>query len=158
MSDLILAAHIGHNASACIGDRSGLRFAIQEERLRGEKNYWGFPERAIDVCLKAAGAAGKDVAQVAVGSNQVSSRYQSREDVVESYRRTQTLTGKVRQRVAMPSMAALQPNFERSGLGKAKFTHVDHHPMVRTPDEALHVFRQSGLEHLQAGSFLVRNK
>ena len=136
MSDLILALHVGHNASACIGDRSGLRFAIQEERLRGEKNYWGFPERAIDACLRAVGAAGKDVSTVAIGSNQVFSRYHSRDDVIESYRRTETLTGKLRQRVAMPLMVALQPNYgktglaaslDKSGLSKAAVTHFDHH-------------------------------
>lgn len=136
MSDLTLAIHVGHNASACIGDRSGIRFAIQEERLRGEKNYWGFPERAIDACLKATGAAGKDVDTVALGGTQVSAKHQSREDVVASFRRTESLTGKLRQRVAVPVMSALQPNFgktslsdqlARSGLGKAKLAQFDHH-------------------------------
>ncbi len=32
------------------------------------------------------------------------------------------------------------------------------YPIVRTPDEALHVFRQSGLEYLQLGGFIARKK
>ena len=36
---------------ACIGDESGLIYAVQEERLNGEKNYWGFPQLAIQACL-----------------------------------------------------------------------------------------------------------
>ena len=43
------------NASACIGDRSGIIYAIQEERLIGEKNYWGTPRLAIAACLRHVG-------------------------------------------------------------------------------------------------------
>jgi carbamoyltransferase len=136
MSDLILAAHTGHNASACIGDRTGVRFAVQEERLRGEKNYWGFPEKAIEACLAHAGAGPGDVSAIAIGSKQVFSRYHSRDDLIASYRRQETLTGKIRQRVAMPLMVALQPSygqgslatsFEKVGLGQAPISHYDHH-------------------------------
>ena len=42
-SKIILAVHAGHNASALIGNQNGIQYAIQEERLRGEKNFWGFP-------------------------------------------------------------------------------------------------------------------
>ena len=136
MSDLILAIHTGHNASVVIGDRSGLRFAIQEERLRGEKNYWGFPEKSIGACLAHVGAKPGDVGSVTIGSNQVFSRYHSRDDVIEAYKRQETLTGKLRQRVAMPLMVAMQPTYgqgslasslEKLGLGRAKIQHYDHH-------------------------------
>jgi len=68
MSRYILALHAGHNASAVIGDEEGLRFAIQEERLTGEKNYWGFPVRSIQACMNAVGATATDIAAVSAAS------------------------------------------------------------------------------------------
>lgn len=136
MSELLLAIHAGHNAAAVIGGRDGLKFAIQEERLRGEKNYWGFPERAIQACLEHAGAKASDVKAVSIGSNQVFARYHSRDDLIAAYKRQETLTGKLRQRVAMPLMVALQPHYGQSGiaeslaaagLGHAAVHHRDHH-------------------------------
>ena len=56
MGRYILGLHSGHNASACIGERSGLIYAIQEERLTGEKNYWGTPKQAIQACLAGLSA------------------------------------------------------------------------------------------------------
>ncbi len=56
MSEFILAVRCGHNASACIGNRSKVLFGIQEERLNREKNYWGFPALSIRACLEAVGA------------------------------------------------------------------------------------------------------
>ncbi len=37
----ILGLHSGHNASACIGDASGLIYAVQEERLTRRKELLG---------------------------------------------------------------------------------------------------------------------
>jgi len=133
---LILAVHAGHNASACIGDETGLRYAVQEERLCGEKNYWGYPRLAVKDCLDRVGASAADVLAVAYGSKQVLCRYHSREDVLEAYRRQQTLAGKLRQRVAMPLLLALRPDYGQdalrrhlraSGLGGVPVTHRDHH-------------------------------
>jgi carbamoyltransferase len=136
MSDLILTLHAGHNASAAIGDRSRILYGVQEERLRGEKNYWGFPSKSIEAALREAGAKPSDVAAIAVGTKQVFSRYHSREDLIESYRRQETLTGKLRQRMAVPLMMALQPTYgqgslasslEQLGLTNVPITHYDHH-------------------------------
>lgn len=136
MSDLILALHAGHNAAVAIGDKNGLRFAIQEERLRGEKNYWGFPDRAIEACLKHVGARPEDVADVAVGGKQFFTEYHSRDDILAGYQRQDTLVGKLRQRVAMPLMVTFAPNFGKSnfsqnlsrvGLKNARLEHYDHH-------------------------------
>jgi carbamoyltransferase len=136
MKSLILALHAGHNASAVIGDESGLRFAIQEERLNGEKNFWGFPRRAIKACLDAVHASPRDLACVAYAGQQVLSRYHTRDDVLDAYRRQSTLTGKLRQRIAMPLMVALRPSFGQSalsrdlseaGLGEVPVVHHDHH-------------------------------
>ena len=136
MSKFILGLHAGHNAAACIGDESGIRLAIQEERLTGEKNYWGYPRRAIDFCLQHVGATPRDLAVVALGGKQILSSYHSRNDVLRAYHRQQTFVGKMRQRVAMPLVLAMQSDFGQRrlaaqlaehGLGAVERVHHDHH-------------------------------
>lgn len=136
MSKYILALHAGHNAGACIGDRDHLHYAIQEERLTGEKNYWGFPAKSIAACLSQLGAKISDVHSVAYGGNRVFCRYHSRDDVMESYRRHSSFLGRLRQRIAMPIITALKPNFgharlekhlQEAGLGATPRVHFDHH-------------------------------
>ena len=61
MKSLILGIHSGHNASICLGDDKGIIFAVQEERLTGEKNYWGFPSQSIIAALHRVGATPKDI-------------------------------------------------------------------------------------------------
>jgi carbamoyltransferase len=116
MSKYILAIHAGHNAGVLIGDQTGILYAIQEERLTGEKNYWGLPRNALRACLDHVGAKPTDIASIAYGSKQVLSRYHSREDVMAAYKRQSSLLGKLRQRVAMPLLTALQPNLGQGGL------------------------------------------
>ncbi len=47
----ILGIHDGHNAAACLLEDGQIRMAIQEERLTREKNFAGFPARAIELIL-----------------------------------------------------------------------------------------------------------
>jgi carbamoyltransferase len=132
----ILGLHTGHNASACIGVDGKLLYAIQEERLCGEKNYWGYPQRAIDACLNYVGAKPSDLAAIAHGSVQVLCKYHSREDVINAYRRQDTLLGKLRQRIAVPLFIALKPDYgqdqllghlTKHGLHNVPRQHYDHH-------------------------------
>ena len=136
MNELLLGVHSGHNASACIGGRDRLHFAIQEERLTGQKNYWGFPRRAIEACLDAVGARPDELAGVVVGGRQVLMRYHDRAEILKAYERQHTLTGKLRQRIAMPLVLSLAPDFGQSklrraldelGFDGAPITHYDHH-------------------------------
>jgi carbamoyltransferase len=136
MGRYILALHSGHNSSAAIGDDSGLIFAIQEERLTGEKNYWGFPKNAIRACLEHVGAAPKDLITIGYGGSQVISRYHSRDDILSSYKRQDSVLGKLRQRIAVPLVLAIQPNLgqralrddlESVGLAEVPLVHYDHH-------------------------------
>ena len=136
MSDLILALHAGHNASACIGGPDGTLFAVQEERLTGEKNYWGFPERAIRACMSHANARTEDIAAIACGGHQVLCRRHRREDILEAYRRQETMAGRLRQRIAMPLVLALKPDYgqdvlsdllKQAGLEDVPRIHYDHH-------------------------------
>jgi carbamoyltransferase len=136
MGQFILGLHSGHNASACIGDASGLIYAVQEERLTGEKNYWGTPRHAIQACLDRVGAKPRDLSAIAHGGVQALCNYHSREDVLNSYRRQQTVMGKLRQRIAVPLMIALKPNWGQDrlhaqlgecGLADVPKVHYDHH-------------------------------
>lgn len=133
---LILGLHSGHNASACIGDESGLIYAVQEERLRGEKNYWGTPTEAMHACLRRAGASAGDLAVIAHGSHQALCRYHSRDDVLMAYRRQKSVLGKLRQRIAVPLFIAIRPNWgqdrlksdlDKAGFGSVPLSFHDHH-------------------------------
>jgi len=132
----ILGLHSGHNASACIGDESGQIFAIQEERLTGEKNYWGTPKNAIRACLSRVNATPRDLIAVAHGSTQAFCAYHSRDDVLRAYSRQNSLLGKFRQRIAVPLFIKLRPNWGQErlaadladvGLSEVERTHHDHH-------------------------------
>src|SRR5690606_16163790 len=111
-------------------------YAIQEERLTGEKNYWGFPAAAIAECLKRADAQISDIEQVVFGANQLVARYHSREEVVKSYERQDEFMGKVRQRFLVPYVLKLNKKFGQKdvleqlgelGLDTDKVTFFDHH-------------------------------
>ncbi len=65
---IILGIHDGHNSSACILVNGRVQFAIQEERLRRIKNFWGIPIMAIKNCLSYSGMSIDDVDLVAVAS------------------------------------------------------------------------------------------
>ncbi len=136
MSRYILAVHAGHNASALIGDPTGVIYAIQEERLNGEKNYWGVPRLALRACLQKVNATARDLDVVTCGMKQVLTRYHSREDVLEAYRRQDTLSGRIRQRLLMPLLINTRPNYgqdqlreflDSEGLAGVPVSHHDHH-------------------------------
>jgi carbamoyltransferase len=112
----ILGIHASHNASACIGDESGIIHAVQEERIRGEKNYWGFPRLAVQACLDRVGIKPTELMVTAHGGNQVICRYHSRDDVIHAYRRQATLVGKLRQRVLVPLVTTVHRNFGQTRL------------------------------------------
>jgi carbamoyltransferase len=157
MSKFILAVHAGHNASAVIGDASGIQFAIQEERLNGEKNFWGLPKLAVRACLEHVGASARDLVTVVYASQQVFCQYHSRDDVLAAYRRHESITGKLRQRVAMPLLVKLRKThghdtlrtyLSEAGLGRVPLEFADHH----TCHAAAAYY---GLRHSPADNYLI---
>ena len=136
MKRLILALRAGHNASACIGDGRSILFAVQEERLAGEKNYWGFPRLALRACLDAAGATPADLAAIACGERFVLAAYHSRDDLLRAYRRHLTFAGRLRQRYLVRAVTHLKPSYGQGtlhrllaeeGLGEVPLRFFDHH-------------------------------
>lgn len=115
-SKYIMAIHAGHNASALIGDENGVLYAIQEERIVGEKNFWGFPKHAILACLDRFNLQPADIHKFVLGTNQVFFRYHSREDVLKSYALQDNFLGKIRQRVLVPFVLATNLKYGQKDL------------------------------------------
>lgn len=95
---MILGIHDGHNASACLVNDGRMVECIQEERLEGrEKNYQGFPARAVERLLDRVPSETID----AIGLGGYSySRPLSRAEKVEFYRDHQpALPNRIRKRV-----------------------------------------------------------
>jgi len=62
----ILGIHDGHNSAACLLVDGQVRMAVQEERLRREKNYAGFPSQAIQLILDECEVALEEVERFAI--------------------------------------------------------------------------------------------
>ena len=65
---LVLGIWDGHDAGAALVRGDEILFAINEERLTRRKLEVGFPSRAIETCLKAAGLVPGEIATVAVST------------------------------------------------------------------------------------------
>jgi carbamoyltransferase len=136
LTQFILGLHAGHNAGACIGKDGRLLFAVQEERLNGEKNYWGYPRLSIESCLNHAGIDRSELASVAYGGFVAPCKYHRRDDVVLAHRRQESFLGRLRQRYLVPTALKLMPNYGQNllaeylkehGLGQIPRRHFDHH-------------------------------
>lgn len=62
----ILGFHTGHDASACLLSDGEIVAMAAEERFTRVKHDSGFPEAAIDYCLKSAGLEARDLDVVAI--------------------------------------------------------------------------------------------
>ena len=51
---IYLGIYVGHNASAALMHEGRIIFALQEERFTNIKNFYGYPAKSIDHCLKYA--------------------------------------------------------------------------------------------------------
>jgi carbamoyltransferase len=92
----IIGVHDGHNAAAAILVNGALAFAIQEERLTGTKNFYGFPARSVQACLDFVGARPGDVDELAfVTMRRTPSRFQVKSQR-EAAEREATVTGSLR--------------------------------------------------------------
>jgi carbamoyltransferase len=136
MAELILGLHAGINAGVAIGNRTGIRCCVQEERLTGEKGYIGFPYQAVTACLKALGATQNDVAMIAyggrcgpvshIGRDELARRLQDFHRRSRRIRRLRAEHQAVRQR---PDGLAvrLTEHLNRIGLGQVPLVCYDHH-------------------------------
>ena len=68
MSQLVLAVHEDTNANASVLRDGEILAAVAEERLSRCKFQGGFPERAVDACLRLAGVTADDLTAVVAGN------------------------------------------------------------------------------------------
>jgi len=60
-----LALSVSHNSSAALMRDGEIIVAVCEERSLRKKNYIGYPQNAVDYCLRKAGISGADLSRVA---------------------------------------------------------------------------------------------
>ena len=63
---ITLGIHDGHNASACLLRNGEIVACIPEERLKREKNWSGFPQQAIEHCLKIGNIKPEEIEAIGV--------------------------------------------------------------------------------------------
>lgn len=98
----IIGVHDGHNAAASIVADGQLIFAIQEERLVGEKNFYGFPSRSVQACMSFAGVGPEQVAELAfVTMRRTPTTYRATSQL-DSARRDATVPGIMRRLLWYP--------------------------------------------------------
>ncbi|MCP6720029.1 MAG: hypothetical protein KJI72_01715 [Patescibacteria group bacterium] len=68
----ILGIHDGHNASVALLENSVITFALQEERPTNEKNFFGFPKKALEHLLKYKNLTPRNIDYVALSSHYIS--------------------------------------------------------------------------------------
>jgi len=69
----ILGVHDGHNASVALLEDGKITFALQEERPTNVKNFFGFPEKALNFLFSHKNIGPKDIDFVALSSHYISS-------------------------------------------------------------------------------------
>ncbi|MBK8913569.1 MAG: hypothetical protein IPM64_03040 [Phycisphaerales bacterium] len=66
MPQYVLGVHDGHNSAAALVRDGEILYAVQEERLVNQKNYYGFPHQAVKAALAHGGIGPSDVSQLAL--------------------------------------------------------------------------------------------
>jgi predicted NodU family carbamoyl transferase len=75
-----------HNSTASLYEDGRLLAAVAEGRLRRVKNWMGFPEQAINECLRIADRRLEDVDLVALNGSAVPFPYHTREDIISAFK------------------------------------------------------------------------
>jgi carbamoyltransferase len=82
---MVLGIHDGHNASVAVLKDGQIVFAVQEERLNGVKNYFGFPYLAVQDALSYLGIAPSQIDLIAMASHHYPAPL-SKDGMMEHYR------------------------------------------------------------------------
>ncbi len=132
----ILGLHDGHNATACFFDDGEIKWVIQEERLRHEKNYDGFPALAIEKILRLESLTFDDIDAVLLNGNH-QPRPMSRLERVEAFKKLSTSKSKLKSGLKKINfVSALYEDSNNSvrvnnlvelGCAKEKVYFVNHH-------------------------------
>jgi carbamoyltransferase len=77
----ILGIHDGHNAAAALVIDGNVVAAVQEERLRLEKNWSGFPVQSVETVLKMAGLTPDKIDLLAYNGHHIPPAFSREEDL-----------------------------------------------------------------------------
>ncbi len=131
-----LGIHDGHNASVALVAEGEVVFALQEERVVGEKNFTGFPQEALRVVLEEYGLKPGKVDHVALSSRFMTQGL-DRESAITAFQHQGGLRRVLLNKAAhmglaqrwreRRSLAARMAWLEDQGLPVARVTPVDHH-------------------------------
>lgn len=132
---LILGVHDGHNAAACLYEDGELRAAIQEERLRGVKNWSGMPALAIDMVMRLADRGFDDLDYIALNGHHMPVA-KDRSEILEEYRSTGSLKMTAKKFLRHTFLRTMYQDkrkrerldaLEQFGAPQDKIVFVDHH-------------------------------
>lgn len=131
----ILGIHDGHNASVCLYDKGKILAALQEERIKRIKNWFGIPTEAIEWVLKYANVKKDNIDIVAVHSEYMPSP-KTKDEMLHEYENVSTLKYKVKKYLRhtfLKNIVVKKRKIERMkeinnlGFDKSKIRFVNHH-------------------------------
>ncbi len=100
----VLGITLGHNATAAIMNKGQVLACASEERFVRVKNVYGYPEKAVQYCLKQAGIKSNELDLVVLSSHITPPLHQTNDGLKEESREDSgntwfTLLSKVRERM-----------------------------------------------------------
>lgn len=135
----ILGIHDGHNSSAALLIDGEIKYAIQEERLTREKNFYGFPERSIKKILEEFKLKPSEIGKIVFSSQYMNPEYKTRKEWMKSFEKESQLNFKNKlkkiitktnfwHRVAIKRRFPTRVKFlQKLGFLKSQIELVDHH-------------------------------
>lgn len=132
----ILGIHDGHNASVCLLEDGEVKWLIQEERMRREKNFDGFPEMALNKVMELGQLTAKDIDFVAMNGVYMP-RPMNRTQLLAAFKNYGGLASTIRSHLKSISFIdAIKRSKNRAkrldrlsayGIEESKVRFVDHH-------------------------------
>lgn len=133
----ILAIHSGHNASVCLLENGQIKYAIQEERLRRIKNWWGFPSKSIKKILKDLELQVDDINLVALSSKYMGRGVYNKKEWLKSFETKKKWGARIKKIITNRKFykpIAIKRSYNRRlseikklGFSESKIKIVDHH-------------------------------
>lgn len=132
----ILGIHDGHNASVALLEDGRIKWLLQEERLRREKNFDGFPEMALNKVLDLERIGPEDIGLVAMNGLYMPSPM-NRPQLLASFRDLGGFASLARNRLkAIPLLDGMKrarnraertARLMKAGFDETKTRFIEHH-------------------------------
>jgi len=135
MNETILGIHDGHNASVVVLRDGEVVYAVQEERINREKNYFGFPFLALQDAMSYLKLQPSEIDCVAMASKHYPSPY-AKSQLLEIYRNSSSLKSQINRYLKKTPAKKVHrtlrrksrlADVEKAGLDPEKVKFVEHH-------------------------------